>query len=188
MSGSPARLTVDGGAGNSVIHVNGVAFSVLGVFRAPAGDTNLTGSVVVPYWAALQDPAGLSFAPAEMIIRTDLGAADQIGAEAPCALAPGAPDKLVALVPPDPRSLRQGVESQTRALFLGLAAVSLGVGRPVSATPLTCPYWSGAPRSACAVPWAPPGGRSPGSSASRAGWSGSPAVSSARYWASRSPP
>lgn len=123
-----SRLTVDGGAGNSVIHLNGVAFSVLGVFRAPAGDTNLTGSVVVPYWAALQDPAGLGFAPAEMIIRTDLGAADQIGAEAPFALAPGAPDKLVALVPPDPRSLRQGVESQTRALFLGLAAVSLGVG------------------------------------------------------------
>ncbi|MEU4358188.1 ABC transporter permease [Streptomyces virginiae] len=123
-----SRLTVDGGAGNSVIHVNGVAFSVLGVFRAPSGDTNLTGSVVVPYWAALQDPAGLGFASAEMIIRTDLGAADQIGAEAPFALAPGAPDKLVALVPPDPRSLRQGVESQTRALFLGLAAVSLGVG------------------------------------------------------------
>ncbi|MFF4263915.1 ABC transporter permease [Streptomyces virginiae] len=123
-----ARLTVDGGAANSVIHVNGVSFSVLGVFRAPTGDTNLTGSVVVPYWAASQDPAGLSFTPAEMIIRTDLGAADQVGEEAPFALAPGAPDKLVALVPPDPRSLRQGVESQTRALFLGLAAVSLGVG------------------------------------------------------------
>ncbi|MEU6314105.1 ABC transporter permease [Streptomyces sp. NPDC047014] len=131
-----SRLTVEtgeggeggAGAGTSVIHVNGVAFSVLGVFRAPAGDTNLTGSVVVPYWAALADPAGLGFAPAEMVIRTDLGAADQVGEEAPFALAPGAPDALVALVPPDPRSLRRGVESQTRALFLGLAAVSLGVG------------------------------------------------------------
>lgn len=183
-----SRLTVDGGAGNSVIHVNGVAFSVLGVFRAPAGDTNLTGSVVVPYWAALQDPAGLSFAPAEMIIRTDLGAADQIGAEAPFALAPGAPDKLVALVPPDPGPCARASSRRPGPCSWDWPPSPSGWGRSESATPPTCPYWSGAPRSACVVPWAPPGGRSPASSASRAAWSGSPAVSSARYWASRSPP
>ncbi|WP_158558476.1 MULTISPECIES: ABC transporter permease [unclassified Streptomyces] len=123
-----ARLTVGGGRTGSVIHINGVRFTVVGVFRAPDGDTDLTSAVVLPYWTALRDPARLKFAPAEMILATELGAADQIGREAPFALAPRAPDKLVALVPPDPRSLRQGVEAQTRALFLGLAAVSLGVG------------------------------------------------------------
>ncbi|MFC7963361.1 ABC transporter permease [Streptomyces cinereoruber] len=122
------RLTVDGATPNPLVYVNGTAFTVIGVYRAPVGNTDLTSTVVLPYWAARQAPAKLEFAPAEMIIHTELGAADQVGSEAPLALAPGAPEKLAALVPPDPRSLRQGVESQTRALFLGLAAVSLGVG------------------------------------------------------------
>ncbi|MFP3991681.1 ABC transporter permease [Streptomyces sp. E11-3] len=122
------RLTVDGATPNPTVYINGTAFTIIGVYQAPAGNTDLTSAVVLPYWAARAAPAKLEFAPAEMVIHTDLGAADQVGSEAPLALAPGAPEKLAALVPPDPRSLRQGVESQTRALFLGLAAVSLGVG------------------------------------------------------------
>lgn len=181
-----SRLTVDGGAANSVIHVNGVSFSVLGVFRAPTGDTNLTGSVVVPYWAASQDPAGLSFAPAEMIIRTELGAADQVGEEAPFALAPGAPDKLVALVPPDPGRCVRASSRRPGPCSWAWPRSRSAWARSVSATPPTCPCWSGAPRSACAGPWAPRGGRSPDSSASRAAWWDWPAGWWARCSASRS--
>ncbi|WP_255114564.1 ABC transporter permease [Streptomyces sudanensis] len=123
-----AKLTVESPYANPLIYMNDSTFTVIGIYRAPAGAPALTGAVVLPYWTAQEGVAGVSFMPAEMVIRTALGAADQVGEEAPIALAPGAPSRLASLVPPDPRSLRQGVESQTQALFLGLAAVSLGVG------------------------------------------------------------
>ncbi|QGZ50553.1 FtsX-like permease family protein [Streptomyces sp. QHH-9511] len=140
------------------VHLAGRPFTVIGSFRAPAGDARLTGSVVVPYAscaadggvlnrppAAAEDAASagdgaggagaetgggrqLVFGATEAVLRTELGAAQQVGLEAPLALHPEGPDRLAAIVPADLGTFRGGVESETRALFLGLAGVSLLIG------------------------------------------------------------
>jgi putative ABC transport system permease protein len=97
---------------------------VVGFFRAPATDPQLTRAIVLPYSSCMDS----AFNPPEAALRTQLGAADQVGVEAPYALAPGNPQALSVAVPPDLSTFRKGVEADTRALFLGLAAVSLLIG------------------------------------------------------------
>ncbi|MFD7323750.1 ABC transporter permease [Streptomyces sp. NPDC059875] len=121
------------------VHLAGRPFTVIGSFRAPAGEARLTGSVIVPYTACATDGGVLNrpqhgggeqlvFGATEAVLRTELGAAQQVGQEAPLALHPEGPDRLAAIVPADLGSFRGGVESETRALFLGLAGVSLLIG------------------------------------------------------------
>ncbi|WP_196278990.1 ABC transporter permease [Catellatospora vulcania] len=122
------RLFGEAGAGpGAMVFVADVPYVVLGVYQAPAGNAGITGAVVLPYWAASGQP-GLRFSVSEMVVRTQLGAADQVARELPFVIAPQAPDDLAVLVPPDLRSLRAGVERETQALFLGLALVSLVIG------------------------------------------------------------
>ncbi|MEU1250268.1 ABC transporter permease [Micromonospora arida] len=111
----------------AMVYVAGMPYSVLGVYQAPSGNTAMTGAVALPYWTITGQP-GLRFPSSEMVVRTRLGAADQVAREVPYAIAPQAPDDLAVLVPPDLRSLRAGVERETQALFLGLALVSLVIG------------------------------------------------------------
>jgi putative ABC transport system permease protein len=119
--------SVAGGIGvDRTLYLDGVALLVLGVFDAPPGDPRFTGAVVLPYEACRAEPA--RFEPPEAVIRTAPGAADRVGDAAPLALRPEEPGSLAVLVPPDLRTFRRGVEAQTRALLLGLAAVSLVVG------------------------------------------------------------
>ncbi|MFF8607493.1 ABC transporter permease [Streptomyces sp. NPDC015346] len=125
------------------VHLAGRPFTVIGSFRAPAGDARLTGSVVIPYASCASDGGVLNrpppvaeeggdrqlvFGATEAVLRTELGAAQQVGVEAPLALHPEGPDRLAAIVPADLGTFRGGVESETRALFLGLAGVSLLIG------------------------------------------------------------
>lgn len=127
-SAAATQLFGENGAGpGAMVFVADVPYAVLGVYQAPAGNAGMTGAVVLPYWTATGQP-GLRFADSEMVIRTQLGAADQVAREVPFAIAPEAPDDLAVLVPPDLRSLRAGVERETQALFLGLALVSLVIG------------------------------------------------------------
>ncbi|MGI5242295.1 ABC transporter permease [Dactylosporangium sp. CA-139066] len=120
------RLHVE--APGRMIFLDGRATLVLGVFTAPVGDIRLTAAVVVPYETCLDERNRFDrFGPASAVISTRLGAADQVAAEARLVLAPEAPDRLAALVPPDLRTFRQGVERDTAALFLGLSIVSLTI-------------------------------------------------------------
>lgn len=114
------RLGIVDPTRNPTVYLDGEPVSVLGVFQPPRGETRLTNAAVVPYRAC--------DTPVEAVIRTELGAADQVGEEAPLALRPEDPSALTVAVPPDLRSFRVGVEADTRALFLGLAAVSLVIG------------------------------------------------------------
>ncbi len=117
-------------APGKIVYVNGRPVTVVGVFQAPAGASNLTAVVIVPYEVCQRDAVGPSseFRPADVVIRTRLGAAEQVSREALVAVEPTRPTALVAMVPPQLASFRQGVEADTRALFLGLALVSLVIG------------------------------------------------------------
>ena len=113
-------------ANHPLIYLDGEAYTAIGIIRASTGEAGLTAAAVVPYQECRRTPA--AYRPTEAVIRTQLGAADQIGGEAPLALRPEDPASLTVLVPPDLRTFRRGVEQETRSLFLALAGVCLFVG------------------------------------------------------------
>jgi putative ABC transport system permease protein len=113
-------------ANEPVVFLDDTPYSVVGIYRSPPGEAQLTGAIVLPYRACRDGWS--TFAETAVVARTTLGAADQVGAVAPLALAPEAPQAITMLVPADLRSFRRGVERDTQALFLGLAAVSLIIG------------------------------------------------------------
>jgi putative ABC transport system permease protein len=108
--------------------VGGLPFTVIGIVDDLARRLELLRSVVVPAQTALAVwRKSFAEAPA-MVIETDPGAAQLIGRQAPLALRPERPEALLSLVPPEPRELRRGVESDLGGLLVALAAVSLLIG------------------------------------------------------------
>jgi putative ABC transport system permease protein len=61
-------------------------------------------------------------------IETEIGAVELVVRQAPRALSPSNPQLLRVAAPPDPETLRAGVENDLNALFLLLGGVSLLVG------------------------------------------------------------
>ncbi|MEW6472379.1 MAG: ABC transporter permease [Actinomycetota bacterium] len=102
------------------------AFTVIGIIDGVSRRTELLDSVIIPNGtaAALYELTS----PDEVRIRTVLGAAQQVGAQAPVALAPNAPEGIEARVPPSPARVKADVASDVNALFLLLGAVALVVG------------------------------------------------------------
>lgn len=111
--------------GNSTITVAGEEFLVAGVVSS--SDPSLDLSVVLPDWI-MDGASAIAFKDPTVVIHTRTGAAQQVGVEARYAINPSDPDAVAASVPPDPRQLREDVESDTQNLFLALAFVSLLVG------------------------------------------------------------
>lgn len=111
------RSLVDG----PMVFVSGQAYLVVGIFTAPDNETRFTRAMVFPYERCL----GSGFSAAEAIVRTEPGAAQQVATEVALALHPQAPSRLTVTTPPDLATFQEGVQSETQALFLGLAAISL---------------------------------------------------------------
>jgi macrolide transport system ATP-binding/permease protein len=99
-----------------------VAALVAEVGRQPS----LLGSVTIPNGTARRE-YGLA-APGSVQVETDIGAVEVVARQAPRALSPSAPELLRVAAPPDPATLRAGVENDLNALFLLLGGVSLFVG------------------------------------------------------------
>ena len=111
------------------VFVAGIPLTVVGIIEAVDRQPDSLQAVLVPTStaAALWGPPA-SGEPARMLIETQLGAAQLTGRQAPLAVRPDDPERLRAVVPPDPRTLREGVAGDLNALFLLLAAVLLVVG------------------------------------------------------------
>jgi macrolide transport system ATP-binding/permease protein len=105
--------------GDRLYQVSGLVASVE---RQPA----LIGSVTIPNGTARRE-FGLA-APASVQVETDIGAVEVVARQAPKALSPTDPTLLRVAAPPDPKTLRAGVENDLNALFLLLGGVSLLVG------------------------------------------------------------
>jgi putative ABC transport system permease protein len=101
-------------------------FTVVGVIDHVRRRTELLDAVIVPNGAARQiyDLA----APGELHVRTQLGAAAQVGRQSSIALDPNRPESFRARVPPSPGELRERVKADVNALFLALGGVALLVG------------------------------------------------------------
>lgn len=110
------------------IFIDGQSFTVLGVLRNVARRPEALLSVAVPARTARAMWGGAGFGTANVLIQTRLGAAQLVGRQAPIALLPQDPSRLLAIVPPDPKSLRRGVEADFGALVLLVGVILLAVG------------------------------------------------------------
>lgn len=101
-------------------------FTVVGILDDVGARSELLDSVIIPAGTA-QEVFGTS-APSALEIRTEIGATQLVGRQAPVAVAPNDPDLLKVDVPPRPGSLRAAVSGDVNVLFLALGGVALLVG------------------------------------------------------------
>ncbi len=128
-TGIAARLGVTTLETSPVVFIGGRPFTIVGIVRDTDRKADLLLSVIVPA-ATAERVWGTpdSSAPAEMLIATKFGAAQQVARTVPLALDAAHPERFEAVPPPDPRQLRSSVNSDLRQLFLLLAAVCLLIG------------------------------------------------------------
>ncbi len=124
--GAAARLNINRVDQQPAIFVGDTTLAVIGIIEDVATEPSLLDAIIVPNGTA-RSLFGTG-APAEVHIRTEIGAAYLIGDQAPIALNPNDPSLLRVQVPPEPRAVRSGVESDVNTLFLVLGGVSLLVG------------------------------------------------------------
>jgi putative ABC transport system permease protein len=111
------------------VFLDGTPFLVMGILQDVERDPVLLSAVIVPD-ATVDRLFGSATGreTATVLIDVAPGAAQLIGRQAPLALAPQRPQSLQVLVPPEPKSLRRSVESDSTNLFYAMAAISLLIG------------------------------------------------------------
>lgn len=130
-STAAARLGISRLDAQPAVFVNGVGFTVIGIFADTQRLPEALLGVMVPDTTALTlwgNPQPTDSGRARMLIRTQVGAAPLIAGQAPTALRPEDPGRFTAVAPPDPHSLRDSVASDLTGLFLLLAAICLVIG------------------------------------------------------------
>ena len=108
------------------IYIGDRLYVVVGILSGVERQPSLLGAVIMPEGTAQQD-FGLQ-SPGSVQVETRVGAASVIANQLPVALSPADPTVLKVVAPPEPRRVRQGVQSDLDSLFLLLGGVSLLVG------------------------------------------------------------
>lgn len=123
------ELGIASTSGAPAVFVDGVAFTVVGIATSAARDPAAAATIYVPASTARNAfGAPLAYAPASMLIWTQLGAADQVADEAALALRPDRPELIAATHPPAASPTRADVLASLNSMFVVLAALSLVVG------------------------------------------------------------
>ena len=120
------RLGVNRVDSQPSIFIGDRPFTVIGILNSVAGRAELQDAVIMPHGTARQ-LYGVP-APDAVDIRTAIGAAQQVGEQAPIAVDPNNPELYQVDVPPRPGSLRENVTADVNALFLVLGGVALLIG------------------------------------------------------------
>lgn len=109
------------------VFLGNTGYTVVGIIDDVDRNPELLLAVVVPAGnASVELPSeGPEYT---VLIDVEAGAADVVGSQAPIALRPHEPERLQALIPPDPRQLRQQIEGDVTSLLYGLAGLALLVG------------------------------------------------------------
>jgi len=130
-SGAAGRLGITWIDNQPAVFIGGTPFAVIGIVDDTDREAGTLLSAVVPAGTAEAiwgtPPTGESSA-AQALIDTKVGAARQVGGEAPLALRPEDPNRFKVIMPPDPQQLREGVDTDIGTLFLALASVCLIIG------------------------------------------------------------
>jgi macrolide transport system ATP-binding/permease protein len=101
-------------------------YLVIGILTNVGRQPDLLGSVIIPEGTARRD-FGL-IGPEVVVVETELGAAGLIAQQTPLALRPDNPTILRIGLPPEPRRVRDAVQSDLNVMFLWLGGLSLIVG------------------------------------------------------------
>lgn len=112
------------------VFLDGRAYTVMGIYDDVVRRPEAMAAVVMPYSVAtkLAGAATGDSAERDVLIETTPGAAQLIGRQAPLALLPEAPTTLNAIAPPDPRTLRQEIESSVTDSTVLISGVALLIG------------------------------------------------------------
>jgi len=101
-------------------------YLVIGILRDVARQPELIGSVIIPEGTARRD--FVLEGPGSVIVETRIGAASLIAQQTPLALRPDNLSVLRLEVPPEPKRVRDEVQSDLNVMFLLLGGLSLAVG------------------------------------------------------------
>lgn len=109
------------------VFIGDTAYTVIGIIDDVKRNPDLLLSIVIPTSTAESQlhPQGATY---QVLIDTLPGAANLAGRQAPIALRPDRPERLQALVPPDPKTLRNQVQGDITSLFYALAGLALFIG------------------------------------------------------------
>jgi len=109
------------------VFIGDTAYTIIGIINDVQRNPDLLLSVIIPVTTATHDLA-VTGATYQVLIDTQPGAAALAGRQAPTALRPDQPDRLQALVPPDPKRLRNQISGGITSLFLALSGLALLIG------------------------------------------------------------
>ncbi|MEN8042074.1 MAG: ABC transporter permease, partial [Actinomycetota bacterium] len=124
--GAARRLNIQRVDQQPAIFIGDTTLVVIGILDDVEREPSLLDAIIIPNGTARS--LFTLAAPAEVHIRTELGAAQLIGQQAAIALSPSDPSLLRVSVPPEPRAVKEQVESDVNTLFLVLGGVALLVG------------------------------------------------------------
>jgi putative ABC transport system permease protein len=125
---SPARL-----ASHPAVFVDGLAYTVVGVYSAAQRVVTDESAMLIPENTALADfgnpePGIGNQNEAQMVVATRIGAAQSVARQLAAAMRPTDPSRLVVTSPPNPQNLQGQVTGDLAGLFLVLASISLLIG------------------------------------------------------------
>ncbi len=108
------------------IFVGDQLYTVIGILDFVARQPDLMSSIIIPEGTARKEfrLAG----PSLVQIETQIGATGLIASQIPLALSPNDPSRIKVAAPPEPKLVKDGIQSDLNSLFLVLGAVSLLVG------------------------------------------------------------
>ncbi|MFI5528842.1 ABC transporter permease [Kitasatospora sp. NPDC051853] len=125
-------------AAQPAVFLDGVPFTVIGLYRQVARAPETLHGLIVPAGTALErfgNPGPAGRESAKVLVATRPGAAGVVARQLPAALRPEAPDRLAVDAPPDPYERRGGAPRRTGLLVaLTLAGACLAVGAVVTAS------------------------------------------------------
>ena len=108
------------------VYIGDKLYTVVGILGSVSRQPDLLSSVIIPEGTAITQfrLAG----PALVEVETRVGATSLIAKQIPIALSPNDPLRIKVAAPPEPKLVKDGVQSDLNSLFLVLGAVSLLVG------------------------------------------------------------
>jgi macrolide transport system ATP-binding/permease protein len=125
-SDAALRLGIVGVEHYPAIAIGDHIYLVIGILDSVGRQPDLLGAVIIPEGAARYD-FGL-VGPEKVIVETKIGATSLIAEQSPLALRPDDPSALDLEFLPEPKRLRDAVQSDLNILFFLLAGLSLIVG------------------------------------------------------------
>lgn len=108
------------------IYIGDKLYTVIGIISSVARQPELMSSIIIPEGTARSEYR--LNGPSLVEVETRIGAASLIAKQIPLALSPNDPLKIKVAAPPEPKLVKDGIQSDLNSLFLVLGGVSLLVG------------------------------------------------------------